>query len=210
MPDLSTLALFAVACLALTATPGPDMMLIASRSVAQGRMAGFTTLAGIQAGTFVHALATAFGLSHLFIHVPAAYEVVRWAGAAYLVWLAWKTVRSAQVQALAGKTAKRLPISRIFTQGLLTNLLNPKMALFVLALFPQFFVPDAGSIVVQALVLATILNVIGLAVNGTVILLAGHLGTRLGQNARANAVANYLLGAVFVGLATRLAVADRP
>src|ERR1041384_855247 len=94
MPDISTLALFAVACLALTATPGPDMLLIASRSAVQGRRCGFATLAGIQVGTYCHALAAAFGLSQLFLAVPVAYDVVRYAGAAYLLYLAWKTVRS--------------------------------------------------------------------------------------------------------------------
>src|SRR4249919_2673658 len=94
MPDFATLVLFAVACLALTATPGPDMLLIASRSVSQGRTAGFATLAGIQVGTFCHALAAALGLSELFLVVPVAYDVVRYAGAAYLLWLAWKTLRS--------------------------------------------------------------------------------------------------------------------
>src|SRR6478672_9183008 len=94
MPDFATLALFAAACLALTATPGPDMLLIASRSISQGRAAGFATLAGIQLGTYGHALAAAVGLSQLFLAVPIAYDVVRYVGAAYLLYLAWQTVRS--------------------------------------------------------------------------------------------------------------------
>src|SRR5215470_19507093 len=94
MLDLSTLALFATACLVLTATPGPDMLLIASRSVSQGKAAGFATLAGIQVGTYCHALAAAFGLSQLFVAVPVAYDIVRYAGAAYLLYLAWRTFRS--------------------------------------------------------------------------------------------------------------------
>jgi threonine/homoserine/homoserine lactone efflux protein len=88
MPDFSTLVLFAAACLALTATPGPDMLLIASRSISQGRVSGFATLAGIQVGTYCHALAAALGLSQLFLVVPIAYDVVRYAGAAYLLYLA--------------------------------------------------------------------------------------------------------------------------
>src|SRR6187397_2386554 len=94
MPDVSTLALFAVACLALTAMPGPDMLLIASRSAAQGWRCGFATLAGIQVGTYCHALAAAFGLSQLFLAVPIAYDAVRYAGATYLLYLSWKTFRS--------------------------------------------------------------------------------------------------------------------
>src|SRR5258708_38218554 len=94
MPDISTLALFALACLALTATPGPDMLLIASRSASQGRASGFATLAGIQAGTYCHALAAALGLSQLFLAVPLAYDIVRYLGAVYLLYLAWQTFRS--------------------------------------------------------------------------------------------------------------------
>src|SRR5258708_20875521 len=93
MLDLSTLALFAVACLALTATPGPDMLLIASRSLSQGRASGFATLAGIQVGTYCHALAAAIGLSELFVAVPLAYDVVRYARAASLLYLAWQPFR---------------------------------------------------------------------------------------------------------------------
>src|SRR5437764_6094271 len=133
MPDLSTLALFAIACLALTATPGPDMLLIASRSVSQGKASGFATLAGIQAGTYCHALAAALGLSQLFLVVPVAYDVVRYAGAAYLLYLAWKTLRSNGTAFVPATTERRHVVGAMFRQGLLTNLLNPKMALFVLA-----------------------------------------------------------------------------
>src|SRR5580704_17359314 len=134
MPDVSTLILFAAACLALTATPGPDMLLIASRSVSQGRASGFATLAGIQVGTYCHALAAALGLSQLFLAVPLAYDVVRYAGAAYLIYLAWQTFRSTGTVLAPTSGLRRYPIGVVFRQGLLTNLLNPKMALFVLAL----------------------------------------------------------------------------
>src|ERR1700754_4585206 len=94
MQSLATLALFSGACLALTITPGPDMLLIASRSASQGRVAGFASLAGILTGTYCHALAAAFGLSRLFLAVPAAYNAIRFAGAASLLYLAWKTFRA--------------------------------------------------------------------------------------------------------------------
>ena len=179
MIDLSTLALFSGACLALTITPGPDMLLIASRSVSQGRRAGFATLAGIQAGTYCHALAAAFGLSQLFVAVPLAYDVVRFAGAAYLLYLAWKTFRSDATALSPVASQCRRSTATIFRQGLTTNLLNPKMALFVLALFPQFVRPEQGSIAVQILALATVLNLIGLVVNGAVILSASRLSQRI-------------------------------
>lgn len=209
MVDLSTLALFAVAALALTLTPGPDMLLIASRSASQGRAAGFATLAGIQAGTYCHALAAAFGLSQLFLIVPVAYDAVRYAGAAYLLYLAWATVRSGVVTAAPEAGATRPAAGTMFRQGLLTNLLNPKMALFVLALFPQFVQPEAGSMAVQVLVLATVLNAIGVIVNGAVILGASRLGRLFAGQGRFRRLSQYFLGAIFAGLATRLAFDGR-
>jgi threonine/homoserine/homoserine lactone efflux protein len=208
MPDLTTLILFATACVALTATPGPDMLLIASRSVSQGHRSGFVTLAGIQVGTYIHAAATALGLSQLFVLVPVAYDVVRWAGAAYLLYLAWVTLTSAGTGVQAARAATGVPLARIFRQGLATNLLNPKMALFVLALFPQFVNP-AGSVGLQIMVLATILNLIGLVVNGAVIVAASRLGTYVASAGRLARLPRYLLSAVFAGLAFRLAVASR-
>jgi threonine/homoserine/homoserine lactone efflux protein len=210
MPDLSTLLLFISACIALTATPGPDMLLIASRSVSQGHRAGFATLAGIQFGTYGHALAVALGLSQLFLAVPVAYDVVRWVGAAYLLYLAWTTVRAPQPQVpLETQPRPKHSLARMFTEGLLTNLLNPKMVLFMLALLPQFIKPEAGNVALQILVLATVLNAIGLVVNGVVIVLAKQLRHRViggGQTAR---WPHYLLGAVFAGLACRLALSSR-
>jgi threonine/homoserine/homoserine lactone efflux protein len=205
MLDFSTLALFAVACLALTATPGPDMLLIASRSATQGKASGFATLVGIQAGTYCHALAAAFGLSQLFLAVPLAYDAVRYAGAAYLLYLAWKAFRSPGTSLSTATGLRRYSITSVFRQGLLTNLLNPKMALFVLALFPQFARPETGSVALQIILLATVLNAIGLAVNGAVILMASRLQRAITGRNRPSRWPQYLLGTVFGGLAAKLA-----
>lgn len=209
MLDLSTLILFATACVALTMTPGPDMLLIASRSVSQGRRSGFVTLAGIQAGTYIHAAAAALGLSQLFLLVPLAYDVVRWAGALYLLYLAWTTFRSAGGGVVTQTVMSPISPAVIFRQGLFTNLLNPKMALFVLALFPQFVDPASGSVGLQIMVLATVLNVIGFVVNGVVILAASQGRTLFAGIGRFARVPHYFLSAVFAGLAFRLAVAGR-
>jgi threonine/homoserine/homoserine lactone efflux protein len=209
MLDLSMLALFATACLVLTATPGPDMLLIASRSISQGRASGFATLAGIQVGTYCHALAAALGLSQLFLAVPVAYDVVRYAGAAYLLYLAWRTFRSTGIALSPTKGLPRHSIATVFRQGLLTNLLNPKMALFVLALFPQFVRPADGAIALQIMVLATVLNLIGLMVNGIVIVTASRLGCLFSGGGRFRRLPQLLLGTVFAGLAVRLAFDGR-
>lgn len=209
MPDISTIAVFATASLVLTATPGPDMLLIASRSVSQGRAAGFLTYAGIAVGTYCHALAAALGLSQLFVTLPVAYEIVRWAGCAYLLYLAYKTVRSNASSASPVSTLKRPSNWRIFGEGLMTNLLNPKMALFVLALLPQFADPKSGSMVTQMLLLATVLNGVGFLVNGSVILVGSHLRARLAGIRRFPKLPQYLLAGVFTGLACRLALGSR-
>jgi len=208
MLDLSTLALFTAAAAVLTATPGPDMLLIASRSLGQGRAAGFLTYAGIAVGSYLQAFAAAFGLSQLFILVPTAYDVLRWLGAAYLAYLAWTTLRS-QAPLFAPGRVPAVSLRRIFLQGLWTNLLNPKMALFMLALLPQFLKPEAGSIALQVMVLATILNAMGLLANGVVILAASRIGRVLANRPSLARLPQKLMGAVFGGLAVRLALASR-
>jgi len=125
------------------------MLLIASRSISQGRAAGFLTFAGIALGTYCHALAAALGLSQLFMTVPIAYEIVRWAGCAYLLYLAYKAIRQERASFAPTSALQRLSGKRIFAEGIATNLLNPKMVLFVLALFPQFVRPEGGSMIAQ-------------------------------------------------------------
>jgi threonine/homoserine/homoserine lactone efflux protein len=209
LPDLATLALFTAACAVLTATPGPDMLLIASRSLGQGRAAGLLTYAGIAAGSYLQAFAAALGLSQLFLAVPAAYDALRWLGAAYLAWLCWTTLRAREPLFAPAAGTTRLPMRRIFLQGFLTNLLNPKMALFMLALLPQFLKPEAGSIVLQVMVLATILNLMGLVANGVVILLASRIGHAFANRPHLARWPQRLMGAVFGGLALRLALSSK-
>ena len=204
MPDISTILIFAAACLALNASPGPDMLLIATHSAAQGRLAGLATYAGIALGAYCHALALALGLSHLFLAVPAAYDAVRYAGAAYLLYLAWQAIRSPGQTRSKNTNGKNLTFSALLRQGLLTNVLNPKVALFFLALFPQFIDPAQGSVALQIMVLATILNITGLVVNGIVILAASKAGDTLSRDGKASRAARYLTALVFGGLAARL------
>lgn len=202
--DFQTLVLFSLACLALTTTPGPDMLLIAARSVAQGRMAGLFTYLGVATGSFAHALALALGLSHLFLAVPFAYEAVRYAGALYLAYLAWQAFTARDSFSSQARIQKKHSMAVIFRQGLISSLLNPKLALFFLALFPQFIDPDAGAVGIQILVLALILNGVGFFVNMTVAFLAGSVSLA-SPNARFfGKWSRYFLGTVFTGLAAKL------
>lgn len=204
MFDTATLLVFAAACAALALTPGPDMLLIASRSIAQGRPAGWASLFGVQLGTYAHAIATALGLSAVLATVPIAYDVIRVLGAAYLLWLAWQAVRPGAGVLRVREDVRAAPFARVVAQGFLTNVLNPKVALFVLAFFPPFIDPQAGSIVVQMLVLASIINAAGLVVNGAVIVMAGELGRFLACNRTALNLQKWFLGAVFAGLGLKL------
>lgn len=204
----STLALFAAAAFALAITPGPDMLLVASRSVTEGRAVAFAALLGVQAGLVCHATAAALGLSALLRTVPAAYDAMRYAGAAYLLFLAFRALRAGHAGP-APRVGPRVALGAAFRQGWLTNLLNPKVALFVLALFPQFVRPEAGAALPQFLALGVVLSLIGFAVNSVVILAAGGLGRLVGRNRALSAWPNRLLAAVFTGLAVRLAWAGR-
>jgi len=204
--DYSTLLIFSLAALAVAASPGPDMLLLTSRSVAQGRVAGLATLAGIIVGNYVHALAAAFGLSQLFLAVPVAYDVVRYIGATYLLYLAWQSFTSkAKTEYQIDVNQKDRVTMTMFKQGLLTNLLNPKVVIFVLAFFPQFVNPEAGSVVVQMMVLATVFNLIDFLVNGAVILAASRASAMLSGNDKIKNLSRYILGTVFAGLAAKLA-----
>jgi threonine/homoserine/homoserine lactone efflux protein len=204
MMDIQTIVLFSAASLALCATPGPDMILVAARSAAQGRMAGLITQFGVAAGSAFHAIIMALGLSQLFLAVPYAYDLVRYLGAAYLLYLAWQAFKARDSFSSQSSPAKRQSLFVIFKQGFFSNLLNPKVALFYLALLPQFLDPEKGSIAVQIMVLAIILQVVDFGVHGVVIWLAGSVRS-LSANGRVFAKwSRYFLGLVFGGLAARL------
>lgn len=205
---LPTLLLFCAAALALTLTPGPDMLMCLSRSIVQGRQTAFAALFGIITGCYVWALAAALGLASLLALAPTAYDAVRLAGAAYLAYLAWQTLRSTDAFGVSGGLPA-VPWTRAYRQGLLTNLLNPKVALFFLALFPQFVDPGRGGMVAQSLILVTLLNLIGFGVNGAVILAASRFARFLGTRPGIARAQRWFLGTVFGGLALRLALDDR-
>jgi threonine/homoserine/homoserine lactone efflux protein len=213
MPTLDNYLLFVAASVLLVLTPGPNLLYLISRTLCQGRAAGLVSLAGTATGFVVHILAAALGLSAVLLAVPVAYDAVRYAGALYLLWLAWDAVRSGTAAGAGGLFAPaRLPEAppgRLFRMGLLTSMLNPKVALFYLALFPQFVAPEAGSVLVQSLVLGA--TQIAIAVAGDACFVLGAAGAArwlAGRPAWA-AAQRWVLAAVFAGIAARLALDDR-
>ncbi|GAA0244563.1 LysE family translocator [Actinomadura nitritigenes] len=203
MLDTSLYVAFLVAALALCLTPGPDMMFIVAMGGRGGPATGVMAAAGVATGALTHAIAAMLGLSALFTTLPTLYHVLRWAGAAYLLYLA---VRSFLDRGEAGDEAAPAGPGRLraFWRGVVTNLLNPKVILFNIAFLPQFVNPSLGHPMVQFLVLGLTLVLIGLAVDGTVGLLSGRLARLLRRSRRVARGLNIFSGTVFTGLAVRL------
>ncbi len=212
MPDLlppwTLLAPFLIAALALNLTPGADMTYVLARSLGQGRQAGIVSALGIAAGSAVHTLAAAVGLSAVLMHSQGAFTAVKLGGVLYLVWLAWKALREGGGAAAMAERPPA-PLRQVFLEATLTNILNPKVALFILAFLPQFVAPQQGHVALQILVLGTIFNVGGTAVNLAVALsMSAARGLVLGSSRMRRALA-WFSAAVFVGLAARLALSER-
>jgi threonine/homoserine/homoserine lactone efflux protein len=207
--DSATLILYVPVVTAMALTPGSDTLFILSRSLASGAAAGFVTGLGICTGLYIFAAAAGLGLAGIFDYSPVAYDVVRGAGVLYLLFLAWQAFTTSATPVPAAAAPAPRALARFFRQGLLNNLANPKAAVFFVALFPQFLVPSRGNLLFQALVLITIANAIEIVVVAAIALSAGRLGRFLARNPLAARIQHRLVGCVFVGLAARLAFADR-
>lgn len=175
MPEPSTLLLFAVSAAALVLIPGPNLVYIVTRSIEAGRRAGIASMLGVEAGTLVHVTAAAVGLSALLASSAVAFEVVRWAGVAYLVYLGVRALRSDETVEIARPAGLR----RSFAEGMLVNLLNPKVSVFFLAFLPQFVDPDRGAAATQILVLGAVFLAIASLLDLLYVLGAGLIGRRL-------------------------------
>jgi threonine/homoserine/homoserine lactone efflux protein len=206
--DPTTLGFFLLATITLNLTPGPDMLYVIARSVGQGRRAGVVSALGIGGGTLVHMFAVAFGRATLLRSVPVAYEAVKYIGAAYLLYLGVRILLTKERR--NEETRLRTEsYARIFRQGVITNVLNPKVALFFLAFLPQFLDPQRGPIFWQVILLGLIFNTSGTLVNSAVALLSGSVGNRLRANPRLSRVQRWFTGTVFIALAARLAIPER-
>jgi threonine/homoserine/homoserine lactone efflux protein len=212
MPTPGTLGLFAAAALALLIVPGPSVLYIVTRSASQGRRAGLVSVLGIHTGSVVHVVAAATGLSALLLASATAFEAVKFAGAAYLVWIG--------ITRLLGRgdkdertSAPPMPMRRVYGQGLVVNVLNPKTALFFVAFLPQFVDPGRGPLVAQVLVLGLCFIALGLVSDSTYAVVAGTIAPRLRQRTGSRSGPGFgerASGAVFVALGVVAALAHRP
>jgi threonine/homoserine/homoserine lactone efflux protein len=205
MPHLANLIAFAAVALGMVLTPGPNMAYLVSRSICQGRAAGFVSLGGVALGFFAYMLLAAFGITALLFAIPYAYDALRLCGAAYLAWMAWNALRPGgaspfQVRELAPDSPRRL-----FAMGLLTNLLNPKIAALYLSLLPQFVDRAAGDVMRQTLALGLTQIAISVIVNAALVGAAGTVAAFLAGRPVWARIQRWLMGGVLAGLALRMA-----
>ena len=203
VPDPHALALFAAAALALLLVPGPAVLYIVAQSAEHGRLAGVVSVAGVHLGTFVHVAAATVGLSALIVSSAVAFSVVKYAGAAYLVYLGIRRLLTREPADLL--PARDEPLSRLFVQGAVVNVLNPKTALFFLAFLPQFVDPDR-TVWTQVLALGVTFVLLGFLSDGMYALAAGSLAGWLRARRR---FLRYASGSFFVGLGVTSALAKR-
>lgn len=208
MPESSTLIGFSVAALVLFVVPGPAVLYIVTRSVAQGRRAGLVSVGGIHVGSLVHIAAAVAGLSTLLATSATAFRVVKWAGAAYLVYLGIRSFTEREEPAGPGRTPSA-PLGRVFRQGVVVNLLNPKTAVFFLAFVPQF-VDTSRPATSQVLVLGGLFVLLGVLSDGMYALVTGSLAERLQRRSWWSSGKRAVSGSVYVtlGVLAALGTAD--
>jgi threonine/homoserine/homoserine lactone efflux protein len=205
MPHLTSLLGFALVSFGLVLTPGPNMIYLISRSTAQGAAAGMVSLGGVALGFVFYMLCAAFGITALLFAVPYAYDALRLAGAAYLLWLAWQVIKP---NGRSPFQLRQLPVDgprKLFLMGFITNLLNPKIAMLYLALLPQFIDPAQGSVLVQSIAFGIIQIVISVSVNAIIALMAGSITRFLNRRPMWLKAQRWLMGTVLAGFALRMA-----
>lgn len=209
MSGIVSLVPFLLVSLGLALTPGPNMVHVVSRAIAQGRKAGLIALAGVSLGYVVYMLCAAFGLTALLFAVPFAYDTLRIGGALYLLYLAWSAVRPGGRSPFEARALPHDSPRRLFVMGLLTNLLNPKIAVIYLSLLPQFVDPARGHILGQSLMFGAIQTLMGIGVNGLVTITAGSIAGFLAGRPAWLVAQRWLMGTVLAGLAVRMATETR-
>lgn len=206
MPEPSTFIVFASAAIALLVFPGPAVIFIVTRSVAHGRTAGLVSVAGVHTGSVVHVAAAALGISALLATSATAFTIVKYLGAAYLVCLGLQRLLQRGHDERPTDTPP-VPRGRLFGQGIVVNVLNPKTAIFFLAFLPQFIDPARGPVAVQIAVLGVCFIVLGIASDSTYALLAGTLAGRLRRTGGMRRRLNRASGVIYIGLGATAAVA---
>lgn len=208
MIDQNSLAMFIAASTALAFAPGPDNIFVLAQSISMGRTAGFIITLGLCTGLMVHTAVVALGIAAIFQTSVLAFNVLKYIGAAYLLYLAWKAF-TARGSGIRPDGEPRLSRASLYRRGIVMNVTNPKVSLFFLAFLPQFTRPSNGSITVQLVALGFVFILVTLAVFGIISLLAGAIGQRLARSGRWEGVLNRIAGTVFAALALKLVLTGR-
>jgi len=203
---VTALAAFAAVDLGMVLTPGPNMAYLVSRSICQGRGAGLVSLGGVALGFVTYMVLAAFGITALLFAIPYAYDGLRLCGAAYLAWMAWNALKPGGSSPFQVRTLPPDSPPRLFAMGLLTNLLNPKIAALYLSLLPQFVDRGAGNILGQTLLLGTVQIAISVTVNALIVLTAGTVASFLAGRPLWARLQRWLMGTVLAALAVRMAL----
>lgn len=195
----------AAVALGMVLTPGPNMIYLVSRSITQGRRAGLISLGGVAVGFVLYVIAAAAGLAAIFALVPVVYTIVKLAGAGYLLWMAWSALKPGGTSVFAPKELPPDSPRKLFTMGLVTNLLNPKIAIIYVSLLPQFIDPEGAPVALQSLELGLVQITIAITVNGLIAIGAGSIARFLGRRPLWLRVQRWVMGTVLAGLAIKLA-----
>jgi threonine/homoserine/homoserine lactone efflux protein len=209
VPASNTWLGFALLAFGLVLTPGPNMVYLISRSICQGRRAGFISLGGVALGFVFYMFCAAFGITALLFTIPYAYDALRFGGALYILYLAWAAVRPGGRSPFEVRELPNHSPRKLFAMGFLTNLLNPKIALLYLALLPQFIDPHAGSVLLQSIVLGFTQIAISVSVNALITLAAGSIALFLATRPRWLLAQRWLMGTVLAGLSVKMAMQAR-
>lgn len=204
MLETNVVLLFFTTSILLSLSPGPDNLFVLAQAAQQGQKAGLLVTLGLCAGLLVHTTAVTFGLAAVFAASATAFAVLKFAGAGYLLFLAWQAFR-AGAQTGPASAVDRLTPGKLFRRGMIMNITNPKVSIFFLAFLPQFVNPRNGSLAIQFLLLGCLFIVATILVFGAISLLAGAMGDKIRQSARAQLLLNRVAGTIFAGLAVKLA-----
>ena len=203
------LFVYCLAALAVMLTPGPNMIYCVSRALCQGRMAGWVSVLGVQAGNVVHIASATLGLTALMAALPGLYDAIRFAGAAYLLWLAWQAVRPGGRGVFEAQDLPHDSYAKLFRMGWITNLLNPKQLVFFTSIFSQFLHPERGSVWEQGMQLAATHISLSIVVNGLIVAGAAGIAVFFQRSPLWLRTQRYVMATVLAGLAVRLVLSER-
>ncbi|GAB3723423.1 LysE family translocator [Spirosoma lituiforme] len=209
MLPINELLLFAFAALGLVLSPGPNMIYIISCSITQGRRAGLLSLSGVLVGFLVHICLVAFGLTAVFMAIPLAYEILRWLGIGYLLYLAWEAIKPGGTSPFDTRNLAEGDVHsdrKLFQMGFLTNALNPKVAVFYLSFFPQFTRPEYGSLLSQNIELGFTQLLVSATVNLLIVMSAARIARWFQARPAYIRVQKWLMASILTGLAVRMAI----